>query len=461
VYQGSIIEVRQVIIRFTLYLLAFLIFYTAEWIQFHFALPSTEQIIFQAFFVKQGVSTIPSELIGSYIVVAKKSFIYSSVAIIIDRIFVVLLRSKYFLQKIRIINIKILILGAYSLFLNLLRKIDKILLCKMHIWLLFLSFLYFAKMFSLHSYVLEQMNKGRLFINYVNPETINIEQYNSKNLVLIYMESMEDTYKDFNLFGRNLLNSLYKTEGVSFKRYRQRGSTGWTIAGIFATQCGIPITTSFIKDSNICLSDILAKHGYYNVFMGGTSLEFTRKGDFFLKHKFHEVYGKEEWVKMGVQDIYDWGAYDEDIFKQAKIKLEELHKKGDLFNLTLLTGDTHAINGYLSNYCKDRGANSLEEIVECSSDQVANFVKFIKDRGYLKDTNIVIIGDHLFPFDSKFNNVPKSKRSIFNRFISEELPIKNRKEIVHFDLFPTILDYIGLKVKGGKLGLGKTAFVSD
>jgi len=41
-----------------------------------------------------------------------------------------------------------------------------------------------------------------------------------------------------------------------------------------------------------------------------------------------------------------------------------------------------------------------------------------------------------------FNNLPKSERYIFNRFISKEEPVKNREEIVLFDLFPTILDYI-------------------
>jgi phosphoglycerol transferase len=457
-HKGSIIEVRKIIGRFILYFLACLIFFAVEWLQVQFAVPTTEQIIFQVLFLKQSINTVPSNFLDSYIMLIKESFMFASIAIIIDRVFLVLLRSKYFLQKIQSTNIKTFILKAYSLFLKLLRKIDKIFLCKMHIWLLFLSFLYFAKVFSLHSYVLEQLNKGRLFISYINPENINIEPHNSKNLVLIYMESMEDAYKDSDLFGRNLLKSLYKEKGVSFKRYRQRGATGWMIAGIFATQCGRPITASFVEDNHICLSDILDEHGYYNIFMGGTSLEFTRKGDFFLKHKYHEVYGREEWVKRGVQEINEWGAYDEDIFKQAKIRLEELHKKGGLFNLTILTGDTHAPNGYLSEYCKTRGANSLEEIVECSSYQVSNFVEFIKEKGYLKNTNIVIIGDHLFPLDSQFHNIPKSERFIFNRFISEELPIKNRKEIVHFDLFPTILDYIGLKVKDGSLALGKTAF---
>jgi phosphoglycerol transferase len=49
-------------------------------------------------------------------------------------------------------------------------------------------------------------------------------------------------------------------------------------------------------------------------------------------------------------------------------------------------------------------------------------------------------------------------RSIFNLFIAKDLPRKNRETLVHFDLFPTILDFIGIHVQNARMGLGYSGF---
>ena len=335
------------------------------------------------------------------------------------------------------------------------QKFDNFIISKLHIWALILSILYFSQTFSFYSYLSDKLNQKKLFINYANPEQVKIKPNHPKNLVLIYLESIEDAYKNSNIFGKNLLASLDDLEGTSFKNYQQIVGT-WTLASTFGTQCGIPIMLDYLNYNNLCLSDILNKHGYYNVYMQGTSLDFNNKRPFFSKHKYNEIYGREEWINKGDRSLSEWGIYDDDLFKEALIKFKELHATGRLFSLTILTGDTHEPKGYLSQYCKNKGASSITEIIECSTGLVANFVRFIKDNGYMQDTNIVIIGDHLYPRDILFNNIPKSKRYIFNRFISEKAPIKNREEIVLYDLFPTIMDFIGLKIEGGRLGIGKT-----
>jgi len=82
--------------------------------------------------------------------------------------------------------------------------------------------------------------------------------------------------------------------------------------------------------------------------------------------------------------------------------------------------------------------------------------------GYLKDTKVIILGDHLAmenPVSSKLWTI--KERHIYNRFISSTDISKNRENIVPFDLFPTILEFIGFKVEGGKLGLGYSAISKD
>jgi phosphoglycerol transferase len=49
-------------------------------------------------------------------------------------------------------------------------------------------------------------------------------------------------------------------------------------------------------------------------------------------------------------------------------------------------------------------------------------------------------------------------RRIYNRFISEVPPQKNTEEVVPFDLYPSILEFIGFTAPGERLGLGYSAF---
>ena len=80
----------------------------------------------------------------------------------------------------------------------------------------------------------------------------------------------------------------------------------------------------------------------------------------------------------------------------------------------------------------------------------------------LKDTNLVILGDHLFMAGSDgFNNKEyfnSQKRYVFNKFISDDVRNFNRNYMNFFDLYPSLLEYSGFKIKDGRLGLGSSIF---
>jgi len=154
-----------------------------------------------------------------------------------------------------------------------------------------------------------------------------------------------------------------------------------------------------------------------------------------------------------------WGLYDDDLLMLAKRKLEELHAKGQKFNLTITTIDTHGPDGHYSKFCKAHGAKEFEDIITCTSNQVADFVNFMQKKNYLKDTQVVIIGDHLAMENPVYGKLHQAKpRLIYNKFIGRQQFEKNREDILPFDMLPSILEFIGFSVDGGKLGLGVTAF---
>ena len=343
-----------------------------------------------------------------------------------------------------------------------------------------LSCLYFSVFFSVFGYISAQFGKDFFDENYIAPSKIDISfnENNSKNLVLIYVESLETTYSNTKLYNKDLLHSLNQLNGTSFLEFREVPTTGWTMASIVASQCSVPLkelskidhtrsegnrlndqgerVKNFLPGAT-CLGDILKDNGYHNVFMGGAYTAFAGKEKFLKSHGYDEIYGREEWLRMGAKrrDIHTWGLFDGVLFLKAKHKLKQLHDYGDRFNLTILTLDTH--EGAISKVCKQKGRDMVDSI-ECASDQLYDFVMFAKDNGYLNDTNIVIMGDHLNfgNYASKKNNTI-SDRYIFNKFISNYPIIKNREEILHFDMLPTILEFIGFDINGGRLGLGYSA----
>ncbi|WP_167761410.1 sulfatase-like hydrolase/transferase [Duganella callida] len=327
---------------------------------------------------------------------------------------------------------------------------------------------------SAFKYVTADFGPDYFGANYVAPATVAMAAQKPKNLVLIYIESLEQGYANKAAFGHDLLAPLNALPGTSFPSYEQVPGTGWTIAALVATQCGVPLERVTIFDGNtqgqvinsflknaVCLTDLLAARGYRNVFMGGAATSFAGKDKFLSQHHYHEVYGREEWLKSGVQasDMNGWGLYDADLFSRARTKLRELSASKQKFNLTLLTVDTHEPEGHLSDSCARRGFAGFDGVISCTAAEVADFVRYARENGYLEDTNIVILGDHLSrknPLTAQLEQLPA--RTIYNRFISGDRPLPNRGQLLHFDLMPTILEFAGYTVQGGRMGLGYSGF---
>ena len=195
--------------------------------------------------------------------------------------------------------------------------------------------------------------------------------------------------------------------------------------------------------------------------MNGPSVTFAGVDKFLKSHGYTETYGKEEWVasnKYKDKDFNYWGLQDDDLFLEARIKLDQLIRDKNLFNLTLLTVNTHGPDGFLSESCRRNGGRNFTDIIKCTSAEVASFIKYIKDMGYDSNTDIVILGDHLSipnPVIESLKSDPD--RSIYNLIVTKSDFAKSREKILHFDLPPTILDLVGIKVDGGKFGLGYSA----
>src|SRR5690606_3427858 len=79
-------------------------------------------------------------------------------------------------------------------------------------------------------------------------------------------------------------------------------------------------------------------------------------------------------------------------------QVDELHDNyastGQPFNLGMLTLDTHE-PAYVYDYCAVDTDEKMTSVFACSMDQVAGLIEHMRAAGYLDDTAVIIMGDHL------------------------------------------------------------------
>ncbi|QIM15850.1 sulfatase-like hydrolase/transferase [Leucobacter insecticola] len=349
----------------------------------------------------------------------------------------------------------------------------------------------FANAIGLRDYVQAALREASLGTSiadyYTKPVVVSgVDDETSRNLVLIYLESTEDTFADDRLFEKNMLEPVQSvTQGwESIPRLHQYEGGGWTMAGIVSTQCGIPLRSVTDRADNdelntlgaegselesympgaTCLGDVLADEGYRNVFLGGADARFAGKGAFFSGHGYDEVDDLGVWRGLGETEIRDdWGLSDRRLFERAKDTVTELHEADAPFNLTILTLDTHE-GPRVFEYCSWDTDTAMTSITFCSMQQVAGFIDFMRDEGYLEDTAVVIMGDHLKmvaqggSFWDELHG--REGRTIFNRIWTPDGERMARPEIDQLSVYPTILELLGIELADHRAGVGVSALVA-
>ena len=323
--------------------------------------------------------------------------------------------------------------------------------------------------------------------HYVTTEKVKMTfPENKRNLILIYLESMESTYADTasgGAFEENYIPELtdLAERSTSLSKTALRGGalpgagTQWTIGALFSSSTGrpllLPVESNSMSDYTeffpgvTGLGDILEDNGYRNVFFIGSDADFGGRRLFYNQHGSYEIYdyfsAKDEGLIPADYNVW-WGYEDEKLFSFAKDKLLSLGQSDQPFNFTLLTVDTHFPDGYVCTLCSGEADDQYTSVIACSSKQVYDFVTWIEQQDFYENTTIVITGDHQTMNTALCADVPEEKRSIYNCFINA-VPVISRadtqnRQFSPLDLFPTILGSLGVQIEGDRLGLGVNLF---
>ncbi|WP_051208434.1 LTA synthase family protein [Propionicicella superfundia] len=317
----------------------------------------------------------------------------------------------------------------------------------------------------------------RTFAAYYATPAVAAEAKEPRNLITIYLESMENTFSDASIFGRDLLSGLDDaTSGWEvYDGLEQYPSGGWTMAGIVGTQCGIPLKSKLLVDGvnpndfgekvttylpgATCLGDVLSEEGYTNVFLGGADSRFAGKGTFLSDHGYDQILGREVWEAAGEdeEDISVWGLSDRRLLEHARETVSELRASDTPYNLTIFTLDTHEPGGVYPS-CDTDDAVAMATAITCSMSAVADFLGYLEDEGVLDDTVVMLMGDHLKATSDggafKTELEGASDRTIVFRVSSPDPVAFDRPRTDQFSILPTTLELLGFSLVDGRAGLG-------
>ena len=457
-----------------------LIFLSSNWLLTNYGNIKVDELLFYIFVP---IKTAERGLINSFITNSLiPSLMISSILFIILYCLVKEINKHNFFEICIRIRSKIL---SFNM-----KKVTVLFLFRLVEVAIALSVIYIS-MNKLHvfEYIKEQMMSSPFIKdNYIDPRKSNIVfPDKKKNLIYIYVESLESTYfsKEYGgAMSDNLLepitdlvkNNIYFSSTENFGGGALTlAATSYTSAALVAHTAGLPLKIngneinnsyghrSFLKGA-YTLGEILEKENYNQMFMIGSDKQFGNRDVYFETHGNYIIYDlntAKEKNKIPKDYHVWWGFEDGKLFEYAKEEITKLSKKEEPFNFTLLTANTHHVGGYIEESCEQKFNDNYANAIYCSAGQLDEFVSWLKEQDFYENTVIVIVGDHLSMDPNFFDNIDADyQRTVFNLFINSSVTTKNTNNRVFttMDMFPTTLASMGVKVEGDKLGLGTNLF---
>lgn len=330
-------------------------------------------------------------------------------------------------------------------------------------------------------------------IVYVNPADVKLTFPDEKrNLIYIFLESMETTYADQasgGAFEENYISELTRLsergENFSGKSEELNGAhvmsgASWTIAGMFAQSAGVPLkreigqkALNLVSDfypGVVCLGDILEEEGYNQMLMVGSNAAFGGRDMYYEQHGNVVINDYNAAVEKGLIEsgykLGTWGYEDAKLFEFAKNEILTMAETDTPFCFTMLTVDTHFEDGTVCQLCGEEfGDNQYANVMACSSRQVLEFVDWLQEQSFYDNTTVIISGDHL-TMDSDFCNEVSEEyeRKTYVNILNADVEVTDaawEREYSTFDMFPTTLAAMGVQIEGDRLGLGTNLYSKE
>lgn len=355
------------------------------------------------------------------------------------------------------------------------------------------------KQFQIVDYIKMTHETTKIYeTDYVDPNDVNIDfDGEQRNLIYIFLESMETTYADIqsgggmsddnyipNITELSLNNNDFSANDKINGAVTVVGCE-FTLGGVTAQTSGTPINEMMIsneaigerRDSDfdflpgvVTIGDILAENGYTQEIMFGSDARFAGRLGYFSQHGNYKIFDYYTAIERGYieEDYYQWWGYeDKKLFEYAKEEIMFLSKSGKPFNFSMLTADTHFTNGYCCEDCINLYGVQYSNVIHCSDNKLMEFIGWIQKQDFYDNTTIIIAGDHV-TMDSAYieqtNTKDFDRKTVFciiNPSDKNKDYVEKERLYTAVDLFPTTIAALGGTIEGNRLGLGVNLYSDE
>lgn len=321
---------------------------------------------------------------------------------------------------------------------------------------------------------MEPVNSELYKSQFIKPERIGVhDPTNNKNLIVIFVESMENNFENYtpeiNYWKKQGMNFMPGGESVA--------GTSWTIAGMTAALCGVPVNLplditeyhgklpSFLPGTT-CIMELLEKSGYNQIYLQGSSAEFTQKRDFWTYHGNVEIVDDSIIKhKLHLPNNYHvfWGVEDRRTFAVTKQKLDSLAVLEAPFASYVLTVNTHQPDGLLDSACHYEENSPYKNALRCSSKQLGDFLQWVKEQSWFANTIVLLAGDHVMQMLSPKVGLPNDEPLYTTVFFlnAPDGDYKANRSFSNLDLAPSILEALGWELPEHGFALGRSLFANE
>jgi Phosphoglycerol transferase and related proteins, alkaline phosphatase superfamily len=461
------------IISLIISLFSFILIWGSNWLLENFGMLDPEKILY---FLSVPMDGTNSEVVQQYIT---ESLIFCITLSVIFVITIVIISKFRFQIEGQLFHKKIV--GCVTIKWGLVLMLPLLLIISVRYAYMNLEFNKYIKNMKESSTYIEE--------NYISPLDVEITFPEEKrNLIYIFMESMETTYmavEDGGAQPKNLIpelteiakNNLSFSNNELLSGMTPAPKTGWTMAGMVSQTAGIPLKVP-TEYSNIygesamnflpgaySIGEILEEAGYNQTLLLGSDAAFGGRTSYFTQHGNYHILDYYTAIEDGIiLEDYKvfWGFEDQILYRYAKQELERLARENTPFNFTMLTVDTHHSEGYLCELCQEEYEDQYANVLSCASRQLEVFISWIEKQDFYENTTIIVVGDHpSMVTGSVFSDMPEGYvRRVYNAFINSAIETDNviNREFSPFDMFPTTLASLGVVIEGDRLGLGTNLF---
>ncbi|MTI48745.1 MAG: LTA synthase family protein [Firmicutes bacterium] len=296
----------------------------------------------------------------------------------------------------------------------------------------------------------------------------------NRNVIIIQFESLQDFVINRKYRGQELtpnLNKLLNNDSIYFNNYYQQVGPGNTSDAEFTVNNSMypiykySVYKKYTENNFYTLPHLLKENGYSTIALHGYKEEFWNRNIMYPNQGIDDFISIED---LNDDNTIGLGIGDKSFYNQSIKKLSEINKPFYSLMITLSSHNPYEIPEEkqkikLSEEHEDTLFGNYIQSVNYADEALGEFIVELKENGLYDNSLIMIYGDHSGLFPNREDN-----KEIMTEFLgvnydfdeSMNVPliihvpgtgINENKSIVgsHVDLFPTIINLLGLKNNKG------------